>query len=75
MTVKGHTAFLNYLSVCRYHLQAGESQHSLNMPMPPGSNIQEFSKPEKNVLKLNLKKEQEKEKAKASKFGDLVSLL
>ena len=65
--MKGHTTFLNYLSVRRYH--------SLNMPMPPGSNIQEFSKPGKNVLKLDLKKEQEKEKAKASKFGDLVSLL
>lgn len=39
------------------------------MPMPPGSNIQEFTKPQKNVLKLDLKKEQEK----ASKFGDLVS--
>ena len=38
--------------------------------MPPGSNIQEFTKPQKNVLKLDLKKE---EKPKASKFGDLVS--
>ena len=41
--------------------------------MPPGSNIQEFTKPQKNVLKLDLKREREKEKSKASKFGDLVS--
>ena len=41
--------------------------------MPPGSNIQEFTKPQKNVLKLDLKKDGEMEKSQASKFGDLVS--
>ena len=39
------------------------------MPMPPGSIIQEFNTPSKNVLRLDLVKQ---DGEKASKFGDLV---
>ena len=44
-----------------------------SVTMPPGSNIQDFSKTPQNVLKLDINKDGEKEMSKTSKYGDLVS--
>ena len=43
------------------------------MPMPPGYNMQDLPSVPKNILKLDIKKDDEKENGSKSKFGDLVS--
>ena len=43
------------------------------MPMPPGLNMRDLTTVPKNILKLDIKKDHEKENGSKSKFGDLVS--
>ena len=41
--------------------------------MPPGSFTQDVTTLSKSVLKLDIEKDQEREKGRKSKFGELVS--
>ena len=41
--------------------------------MPPGYNMQDLPSAPKNIFKLDIKKDYEKENGSKSKFGDLVS--